>query len=229
MGLLAGSIAHEVGNPLSIMASTLQYIRSVLSDSGNQNIREGIKTIMDNVHQMHVLLRSLSDFTGSKRPQFESCNLQHVLSQLLTFISREAETHHVSIQQEFDNNISSCEVDRREMRQAFLNVLKNAIEAMPQGGKLGVKMHPAPKDSPGNEDKVLVEISDTGMGISETEMQYVFRPFYSTKPKGTGLGLCFCRRVVEEHGGEISLKSRVGEGTTFMVALPVRQGKEGQV
>ena len=229
MGLLARSIAHEVGNPLSIMASTLQYIKSVLSDSGNQNIREGIETVMDNIHQMHVLLRSLSDFSGSKRPQFESCNLQHVLSQLLTFISREAETHHVSIHQEFDNNLSSCEVDRREMRQVFLNVLKNAIEAMPQGGKLGVKMHLAPKDSPGNEDRVLVEISDTGMGISETEMQYVFRPFYSTKPKGTGLGLCFCRRVVEEHGGEISLKSRVGEGTTFLVALPVRQGKEGQV
>jgi signal transduction histidine kinase len=229
MGLLARSIAHEVGNPLSIMASTLQYIQSAHLGTDNQNLREAIETIMDNIHQMHVLLRSLSDFTGSKRPQFESCNLQHVLSQLLTFISREAEIHSINIHQQFDNNIPSCQVARREMRQVFLNLLKNAIEAMPQGGRLDVKMHLVPKDSPRNEDRVLVEISDTGMGISETEMQYVFRPFYSTKPKGTGLGLSFCRRVVEEHRGEISLKSRAGEGTTFMVDLPIRQEKGGQV
>lgn len=229
MGLLARSIAHEVGNPLSIMASTLQYIQNAHLDTENQNLREAIETIMDNIHQMHILLRSLSDFTGSKRPQFESCNLQRILSQLLTFISGEAEVHNISIHQEFDDNIPDCQVDSREIKQLFLNLFKNAIEAMPQRGKLCVKMHLVPKDSPRNEGRVLVEISDTGMGISETDIQYVFRPFYSTKPKGTGLGLPFCRRVAEEHGGEISVKSQVGRGTTFMVTLPVRQGKEGQI
>ncbi|MFQ6066083.1 MAG: nitrogen regulation protein NR(II) [bacterium] len=228
MGLLARSIAHEVGNPLSIMASTLQYIQNSLLDHGNQDLREAMETITDNIDQMHILLRSLSDFTGSKRPQFESCNLQRILSQLLTFISRQAEVHNISVHREFDN-IPDCQVDRREINQLFLNLLKNAIEAMPQGGKLRIKMHLVPKDSPGNEDRVLVEISDTGMGISETERQYIFRPFYSTKPKGTGLGLSFCRRVAEEHGGEISVKSQVGKGTTFMVTLPIRQQKEGQV
>lgn len=229
MGLLARSIAHEVGNPLSIMASTLQYMQNSLLDHGDQNLRKAIETIMDNIHQMHTLLRSLSDFTGSKRPRFESCNLQSILSQLLAFISKEAEIHNISIHQEFDGDIPSCQVDSREIKQLFLNLFKNAIEAMPQGGKLRVRMHLLPKDSPGNEDRVMVEISDTGMGISETERQYVFRPFYSTKPKGTGLGLSFCRRVVEEHGGEISVKSRVGKGTTLIVTLPIRQGKEEQV
>ncbi|TES85197.1 PAS domain-containing protein [Candidatus Aerophobetes bacterium] len=228
MGLLARSIAHEVGNPLSIMNSTLQYMQGTLLDHGNENLREAIETIMDNIHQMHTLLRSLSDFTGSKRPQFESCNLQRILAQLLTFISGEAEVHNISIHREFDEDVPNCEIDSREIKQLFLNLFKNAIEAMPQGGKLRVRMHLVRKDSATNEERVLVEISDTGMGISRTEIQYVFRPFYSTKPKGTGLGLAFCRRVVEEHGGEISLKSQVRRGTTFMVTLPIRQGKEGQ-
>jgi len=228
MGLLARSIAHEVGNPLSIMNSTLQYMQGTLLEHGNENLREAIETIMDNIHQMHTLLRSLSDFTGSKRPQFESCNLQRILAQLLTFISGEAKVNKISIHREFDESIPNCEIDSREIKQLFLNLFKNAIEAMPQGGKLRVRMHLVRKDSATNEERVLVEISDTGMGISRTEIQYVFRPFYSTKPKGTGLGLAFCRRVAEEHGGEISLKSQVRRGTTFMVTLPIRQGKEGQ-
>ncbi len=228
MGLLARSIAHEVGNPLSIIASTLQYIENALVDTGNQNFREPVQIIMDNIHQMHTLLRSLSDFTGSKQSQFESCDLNRILSQLLTFISREAELHNVSIHQEFDEGIPSCQARSGEIKQLFLNLFKNAIEAMPQGGKLCVKMHLAPKDGARNPDEVLVEISDTGKGISKADMQYIFRSFYSTNPKGTGLGLSFCRRVAEEHGGEISVKSQVGKGTTFIVTLPIRQRKEEQ-
>jgi len=228
MGLLASSMAHELGNPLSIMASTLQYIQDTLLGDSNQKLREAIETIMDNIHQMHILLGSLSDFTGSKRPQFEFCSLQHILSQLLTFIGGEAEIHNISIQQEFDGGIPSCQIDSREIKQLFLNLFKNAIEAMPQGGRLGVKMYLVRKDSSRNEDRVRVEISDTGVGINEADLQYIFRPFYSTKSKGTGLGLPFCRRVAEEHGGEISLKSEVRRGTTFMVTLPIRQGKESR-
>lgn len=227
MGSLARSVAHEVGNPLSIIASTLQYVQDTLRDHSNKKLKEAIKTIMDNIHRMHSLLRSLSDFTGSKRPQFESCNLRHILSQLLTFISKEAEIRNINIQKEFDD-VPNCRVDSREIKQLLLNLFKNAIEAMPRGGKLRVKMHLVRKDSPKNEDRVRMEISDTGMGIKETDIPYIFRPFYSTKPKGTGLGLSFCRRVAEEHGGEVSVKSQVRRGTTIVVTLPIRQGKEAR-
>ena len=122
MGLLARSIAHEVGNPLSIMTSTLQYMQSILLKTGNQDFKEAIETIMDNFRRMDALLRSLADFTGSKRPQFESCSLKHVLSQLLTFIGREAEIHNISIHREFDKNIPRCQVDSQETKQLFLNL-----------------------------------------------------------------------------------------------------------
>jgi len=228
MGLLARSVAHEVGNPLSIMASTLQYIQNTLAPNGNEELSEAIETITDNIHQIHILLRSLSDFSGSKRPKFEFYSLQRILSRLLTFINREAKIRNIKICQEFDEGIPDCQVDHQEIRQLFLNLLKNAIEAMSQGGELRVKMHLALKDSPANQGRVLVEISDTGVGIEETEMQYIFRPLYSTKPKSMGLGLSFCRRVVEEHGGEISTKSQAGKGASFIVSLPIRQRKGGQ-
>ena len=218
MGLLATSVAHELGNPLSIMSSTLQYIRDTLLDSGDRQLIEAIETVMDSVGQMHELLRSLSGFTGSQRPRFEPTDLRRVLSQMLTFIHKEAETREIKVLHQFDDGLPSCQVDSREIKQLFLNLLKNAIEAMPDGGELCVRMYLAE-----SKDAVCVDISDTGHGVNDVELRSIFRPFYSTKPDGTGLGLSFCRRVVEEHGGEIKVKSELNKGSTFSVILPIRQ------
>lgn len=227
MGLLASTIAHELGNPLSIMSSTLQYIRDTILSTGNGQYKaaveaagvvEAIETIMDSVGEMHELLRILSGFTGSQRPHFEQTDLRRVLSQMLAFIHNEAEAHRIDVYHQFGDILPNCQVDLREVKQLFLNLLKNAIEAMPDGGELCVRMYLAE-----NRDAVCIDISDTGRGISETELRSIFRPFYSTKPDGTGLGLPFCRRVVEEHGGEISVKSQLRKGSTFSIILPIRQ------
>jgi signal transduction histidine kinase len=237
MGLLASTVAHELGNPLSIMSSTLQYIRDTILNAGKPEDQEAgqpvlefgdpragivdaIETIMDSVEQMHELLRTLSGFTGSQRPQFEPTDLRRVLSQMLAFIHKEAEAHRIKVYHQFDNHLPDCQVDLREIKQLFLNLLKNAIEAMPDGGELRVTMYLVE-----GKDAVCVDISDTGHGISETELRSIFRPFYSTKADGTGLGLPFCRRVAEEHGGEIGVESQLHKGSTFSVILPVRQEK----
>jgi len=228
MGMLASTIAHELGNPLSIMTSTLQYTRDTLLDTKNLQLEaavrkagiiEAVDTIMDSIGRMHELLQVLSGFTGFQLPRFEPTDLDQVLSQMLTFIHNEAEAHKIKVYRHFDDNLPNCEVDRREVKQLFLNLLKNAIEAMPNGGELHARMYLGE-----SKDAICIDIRDTGHGISETEMRTIFRPFYSTKPNGTGLGLAFCRRVVEEHGGEISVKSKLSEGSTFSVVLPVRQG-----
>ena len=218
MGLLAASVAHELGNPLSIMSSTLQYVRDALSSAGNQQLTEAIDTIMDSIGQMHQLLRSLSEFTGSRRPNFEWTDLRLVLSQMLSFINKEAEAHKITTSYKFDKDLPDCQVDQRELKQLFLNLLKNAIEAMPDGGKLSVRM--SLFDS---KESVCVEVSDTGNGISDADLRTIFKPFYSTKPGGMGLGLTSCRRVVEEHAGEITAESKLDEGSTFKVILPIRQ------
>jgi len=218
MGLLAGSIAHELGNPLSIMSSTLQYVQDALLNTGNRQLIEGIDMIMDSIKQMHELLRSLSEFSRPRRPHFESTDLRRILSRVLSFIQKEAETHKIKVRHQFDENLPNCQVDPGEIKQLFLNLFKNAIEAMPDGGELRVRMYLL--DS---KDVVCIEVSDTGPGISETDLRSIFRPFYSTKPGGTGLGLSFCRHVVEEHGGEITVKSELSKGSIFSIILPVRQ------
>jgi len=223
MGLLASTIAHELGNPLSIMTSTLQYIRDTILNAGDgqqkaADIVEAIETIMDSTGQMHELLNILSGFTGSHRPRFESVDLRQVLSQMVAFIHNEAEAHKIKVHHQFDSDLPDCQVNLREVKQLLLNLLKNAIEAMPNGGELRVTMYLAK-----SKNEVCIDISDTGHGIGETELLSIFRPFYSTKTDGTGLGLSFCRRVVEEHGGEIRVKSALRKGSTFSMILPVRQ------
>ncbi len=226
MGLLARSIVHELGNPLSIMKSTLQYIKEITQDTKDENLKETIEIFIESVHQMHTLLRSLSDFSSSRRLHFKPQSIPNIILKLLTLIEKEAKAHNIHIKREFEEDIPECEVDGEQIRHLFLNLLKNAIEAMPQGGELFVKVGRFLKDLFDEENKIYVQISDTGEGIEADQIQYIFRPFYSTKPRGTGLGLFFCRHVVEDHGGKILVESEVGKGTTFTVILPVKQTRE---
>lgn len=226
MGLLARSIAHEIGNPLAIMASTLQYLRETLVQAEDYALTEAMRTLMESVDQIHELLQSLSGFTRGQQLRFEPTDLDRVLSQTLGFIRSEAERRHIRISQRFDEDLPCCQVDPGEIKRLFLNLFKNAIEAMPDGGELLVTMGLAPTPLSDTAAEIQIEVSDTGVGISEIEMRSIFRPFYSTKPGGTGLGLSFCRRVVEEHGGEIMVTSRPGKGSTFSVRLPVEQMEE---
>lgn len=217
MGLLAASVAHELGNPLSIISSTLRYILEDPANKNNRQLVEMIERIMDNIERMHELLRSLSDFTSSQRPRFELTDFRHLLFQMLAFVHKEAESRKIKVTYNFDKNLPDCQLDSGEIKQMLLNLLKNAIEAMPSGGELQMKAHLLKE-----KDSVYIEISDTGCGIREEDLRSIFRPFYTTKPKGTGLGLPFCRRVVEEHGGEIQVKSQWGKGSTFSIILPIR-------
>ena len=225
MGLLAQGMAHELGNPLSIMTSTLQYVRERLAQTGDPPLTDAIDAIMESINQMHELLLDLSGFTGVHRPRFASTDPRRALSQVLAFIQREAEQHHIQLSRQFDDYLPECQVDAREVKQLFLNLLKNAIEAMPGGGKLSVTMCLVSKATPASAEAIRIEIADTGPGMSDSEVRSIFRPFYSTKPKGTGLGLPFCRRVAEEHGGEITVSTQLGGGSTFVVTLPVRQSE----
>ena len=223
MGQLASTIAHELGNPLSIISSTLQYIQKNLSDERDRSLVEALEVIMDNIHRMHELLESLSEFTRPARPRFEYADLHHLLSQVLAFISKEAEGHNIRLYTEFHNPMPRCQVDVRRMKQVFLNLFKNAIEAMPEGGSLTVKTRLAE-----GQDEAIIEVWDTGVGIVETELSSIFRPFYSTKAGGMGLGLSLCRQVIEEHGGEISVRSEPGTGTCFTLSLPITRGREDE-
>jgi signal transduction histidine kinase len=225
MGLLAQSMAHELGNPLSIMASSLQYVRDQLGQTGHAALTATMDVIMESVTQMHELLLDLSGFPSPHRRHFVATDLRRALSHMLALIQREAEQRHIQLCCRFDGCLPLCQVDAREVKQLVLNLVKNALEAMPGGGTLAVTMALVPPAVPQGERAIRIEIADTGVGMTDSEVRAIFRPFYSTKPKGTGLGLPFCRRVAEEHGGEITVRTQVGVGSTFVVTLPVRQSE----
>ena len=226
MGQLAAGIAHELANPLSSMSFNLQHIWEELHGEGDPGLIEAVDVTLEHLDQMRHLLRSLVDFNGQHQPRYEMVDLHDLVRRELSFISREAEKQGVEISASLGPPLPACNLDVRTIRRALLNLLKNALEAMPRGGRLQIRTGSAQVASCGG-DTVVVEIEDSGDGIEEAELRKVFRPLYSTKPGGRGLGLPFCRQAIEEHGGEIHLDSRKGRGTTVTLMLPLRQPEEG--
>ena len=222
MGQLAAGIAHELGNPLGSMRSNLQYIRAGLAADGHPALIEPLDATLDNVDRMHILLRSLSEFTGQRRPHYESADLDALIRRSLAFISKGAEKHGIELVVSLADSLPLCHLDVRAISQVLLNIFKNAMEAMPEGDRLTIRTRLDASQGQGSEAAVI-EIQDTGAGIEEGELRKVFRPLYSTKPRGAGLGLSFSRQVVEEHGGEIHLASQWRKGTTVTLVLPVHQ------
>ena len=212
MAELAATVAHELGNPLGIISSTLQYVQTHLQDN---QFQEEIGVIIDQVERMHELLRTLMDVTGPAEPRFTHERVEHAVAQVLTFIAKEAEKRRVFIQTNFAPKLPPCLADSRQVKQVFLNLCKNALEAMPEGGTLRVTIHQSVE-----KREVEVEVTDTGSGIPPEDLERIWKPFYSSKGGGRGLGLSLCRRVVEQHRGHIDVYSKYRQGTTFHIILP---------
>ena len=223
MGQLAAGILHEVANPLTAIGSNLVFVRSALADAASPEVTRALETSLDQLDQMRQLLGTLSGFPGRTAPRFEMTDLHDVVRGSVTFVEKDADRRRIRIAVSFAMPSIACEMDVRLIRQVLLNLLKNAMEAMPTGGRLDVRTsYRAGRDR--EPASVGIEITDTGVGIADADLRRVFRPLFSTKPRGAGLGLSFCRQTVEEHGGEIRIASRGrGQGTTAVIWLPVRQ------
>jgi signal transduction histidine kinase len=222
MGQLAAGIAHELANPLASIASNLLYLRNNLPARQNGALREAVETTAERVDDMRDLLTTLSSFTRQRHPRYEVADLHDLIRRTLAFIAREAESRHIQIMVSFTPFGLLCHIDLRMMKQALLNLLKNAMEAMPGGGRLEIRTEhiEAADDEPAF---ARIDVKDSGVGISETDLRKVFRPLYSTRPRGTGLGLPFCRQVIEEHGGGICISSHKGSGTTVTFTIPIHE------
>jgi len=222
MGQLAAGILHEVANPLMSLGSNLIYVRGVLSQLDNADIATALDVSLEQLEQMRQLLGTLSGLPGRPAPRYEAADVHELVRRCVTFVAKEAEHRHVALGVHFAAGTVSCEIDARLIKQVLLNLLKNAMEAMPHGGRVDVTTRCTPDER--TPHSVTIEIADTGVGIPESDLRKVFRPLFSTKARGAGLGLSFCRQAVEEHGGEIRLNSRGnGRGTVAVVTLPVRQ------
>jgi signal transduction histidine kinase len=216
LGALAGGLAHEIKNPLSTIALNLGLLREDLAEAqGAREVRarKRVEILEREVQRLEQVVQDFLRFARGHDLHLEPVSVNDALRELVAFFEPEARRASVSVRTFFDPAAPRARLDRSAVRQAFLNLLVNAREAMPSGGDLllGTRRE-------GGE--VVVEITDTGVGMTKETLERCFQPYFSTKRGGTGLGLATTRRIVEELGGRIEVWSEVGRGTSFRLRFP---------
>ncbi len=217
MGELAASIAHELNNPLATVALRAE---SLLAHLPVEEQARAADIILGEVERMAGLVSNLLQFSRRSHRQVSSIDLPEELKNWLNFVEYHMRSQQISIVQDFASGLPAFEADRPQLRQVFLNLITNASDAMPEGGTLTVRALPGTLEN--GEAAVVIEFSDTGIGIAEEDLPKLWEAFFTTKQegKGTGLGLPICRRTVEEHRGTIDIESCLGKGTTVRIMLP---------
>ncbi|MBI5688235.1 MAG: HAMP domain-containing protein [Verrucomicrobia bacterium] len=235
IGELAAGIAHEIRNPLAGISAAVDVL-SEFSDSTGQ-YAEVVREIHQQIARLNSTLRSLLDFARPREPEIVPCDVCELMGPMLTLVRPDAQKHHIQIIENCSHNLPPICVDGQQVQQAVLNVLLNAIQAMPDGGTLTVSAAqiewPPLEGPPLAADKkagreilkprlaVRLAIRDTGVGIPSEYMERIFSPFFTTKHRGTGLGLSITRTIVEKHGGNIFVTSEPGKGTEFVMEFLV--------
>ncbi|MBI4702015.1 MAG: hypothetical protein HY744_12830 [Deltaproteobacteria bacterium] len=214
LGQLAAGIAHEVGNPLSIISSSLQYLHQRLLGAGDP-ASEFTMTALQNVDRMHGLLRSMLDFAAVRRPEPRPVDLERAVSDVLGFVSPECERRGLAVRVSVEPALPRVRIDCAALKQILLNLIKNALEALEHGGReLVVRAWRSAA-----EGRVKLRVEDDGPPIAPEALAQLFRPFNTTKAAGTGLGLYLSRQIARDYLGEIDGQN-AGAGVQFTLTLP---------
>jgi PAS domain S-box-containing protein len=225
LGVLASGIAHEIKNPLAGIKTLAQACEEEFEKDDAK--REYLVRIIRQVNRLDELLKTFFSFARPRPPNRSRHSLPLILQEVLGLVSQRLSSARIEYRQDIPEGLTEVLVDFQQMQQVFLNLFINSIDAMPGGGKLMVSADNA-RDAatagrigePFQGQKVRITVSDTGEGIPEEKLQTIFDPFYTTKPGGIGLGLSIVYRIMQEHDGEILVKSVPGIGTSFFLTLP---------
>ncbi len=213
LGELAAGLAHEIRNPLAGIAGVIEIIGRDLPP--NSPARSVIKDAKEEAVQINRILTELLEIARPKPPQFRIGDLCSTVEHAVMFARQQAITKRIMVELEIKDVIPPVEHDPNQINQVLLNLLLNAIQSMDKPGVIRVSLE-------SDEDDVLITVADEGKGIPPENLPNIFRPFFTTKGHGTGLGLSLARRMVEAHGGHIDVTSVVGKGTQFRVELPIK-------
>ncbi len=226
LGALAAGLAHEIKNPLGGIKGAAQLLEMELPD--NPELRDCTRVMLKEVQRVNHIVEELLELASPRKLELDRVNLHKVLGDILLLQKRAVADRMISFQQQFDPSIPPILADESLLTQLFLNLIKNAVEAVGEAGLIKVKSGILADYSmmPKGESRsrlVAIEVSDNGQGIGKEELDHLFTPFYTTKAKGTGLGLAICQKIVAEHRGMIRVDSEPGKGTTFTIMLPLIQ------
>jgi two-component system NtrC family sensor kinase len=221
VGRMAANVAHEVKNPLGTIflnADLLEEELDRFTKEDTSESRELLKGIKAELDRLIGVVEEYLQFARLPQVKLTKGNVNGVISDLLAFLREEIAERHLTVVKELDPAVPAVQLDPKQFRQALLNIIKNAFEAMPGEGKLTVSTSQ-------RDGKVEIVIADTGKGISQEHLDLVFTPFFSTKFGGTGLGLSITSHIIQEHKGTISVESHGGRGTAFLIRLPSMAGQ----
>ncbi len=223
---LALGMAHEIRNPLGGIRASAQLLRQELENTEQQ---EYLDVVISEVDRINRMVERMMNFTKPRDLNISATNIHKVLNDILLLEKESLAKHKIRLEQVYDPSLPDIEADVDQLKQVFLNLIRNGVEATPGKGKIqlftrvgsGYSIKTAP-DSPPRQS-IVVEIIDSGSGMDTATMKNLFTPFFTTKSKGSGLGLPISLQIVENHGGKIKITSEKGLGTTVQVFLPLQQ------
>jgi signal transduction histidine kinase len=224
LGNLAARLAHEIKNPMTAIGTFLQMLPRKFND---EEFRTNFYNIaMEETNRVNNLITELLDLINTRESHFELNNLHDLIDKMIFLISPQSKTKDIDIVRKFDTSIGEVKMDSEKMRQVILNLLSNAVDFTPEGGRIEIST--AKEFMNGSKESVRIEIKDNGIGIHQSMMNKIFDPYFTTKHKsnmhnGTGLGLFIAHQNVQNHNGTIEVKSEVDKGTIFILTLPSDQ------
>ncbi len=212
-GKMSASFAHEIRNPLSSMRMLAQMMMQKPEMSVEKH-QQSLRYILEEIERIDTIVKGLMDFSRPTALHLTQQPLAPVLQAVLDLMEANLAHHQIQLALDLSPETSEVQFDSDKLKQAFMNIVLNAIEAMPQGGELKVSTLI-------EDNSVCVKVADTGVGISAEDLEHIFEPFFTRKAKGTGLGLANVKRILEEHGGKVEIESALGKGTEVSLWLPL--------
>ena len=222
VGEMSARVSHEIRNPLATIGG---FARAILRNPEKESARRKVEVIVEEVERLEELLNDLLDMARPRELDLQLHNVNEIVERALLLAEADIKANKAEIVLELAPELQPMLVDRRRLLQALLNTLRNGAQAMPNGGEIYVATRVAQR-TPSSTRFLEIEVRDSGVGISQKALKQVFDPFFSTKIRGSGLGLAVTLRIIRDHGGDIEVHSDEGIGTTFVICLPVKTTKE---
>jgi PAS domain S-box-containing protein len=224
LATMTAGVAHEIKNPLGSMGIYIQLLQKMLDDEkcgdeARDDMREYLEVISEEIDRLNTIVVNYLFAVRPMNLETEPADINELLKDLVDFIQYELEENRITPVLDLCAEVPRLEIDEKLIKQALLNVIKNAQAAMPLGGEIRIRT--AVRDS-----QVLISLADTGEGIPEDNLEKIFEPYFTTKESGSGLGLTLVYKIIKEHGGDIQVLSPLNEGTEFRVFLPIPQKEQ---
>jgi len=214
LGQMIAGVSHEIRNPLGIIRSTAELLSGM--DRADETQKKLSNMIIESSNRLNNIVTEFMDFARPRKPDLQECYLEEIINKNLDFLRPELDKQNISVQDNLENRSFKFKADPHLLYRAFLNLFINAIQSMNNGGTIHV-------DLSEKSNSYRIGIRDTGAGIDQDTINKIFNPFFSTKDKGSGLGLPIVKNIIEAHNGEIRINSDSDSGTEVMILLPKKK------